>query len=139
MNSLRFLTAALLAAGMLTAAHAQGIRPEVAKPLQAASDLLKAGKAKEALAKAREADAMGGKTPSEQLVIDRMKGAAAQRVGDTATTIAAFESVYGRGVAAPSRRRWPSRSRLPIRSRKTGRRPASGPTRPRRPAATAPR
>ena len=100
MKSLRVLIAALLAAGVLTAAHAQGIRPDVAKPLQAASDLLKAGKAKEAMVKVREADAAGGKTPSEQLVIDRMKGAAAQRVGDTATTIAAFESVYERG--APS-------------------------------------
>jgi tetratricopeptide (TPR) repeat protein len=100
MKSLRFLTAALLAAGLLNGAQAQGIRPEVAKPLQAASDLLKAGKAKEALAKAREADAMGGKTANEQLVIDRRKGAAAQRVGDTATTIAAFESVYGRASGA---------------------------------------
>jgi len=101
MKSLRLLTTAtLLAAGMLTAAHAQGIRPEVAKPLQAASDFLKAGKAKEALAKAREADAVGGKTASEQLVIDRMKGAAAQRTGDTATAIAAFESVYGRSSGA---------------------------------------
>jgi hypothetical protein len=101
MKSFRVLTATLLAAGLLTAAQAQqGIRPEVAKPLQAASDLLKAGKAKEALAKAREADAVGGKTAGEQLVIDRMKGAAAQRVGDTATTIAAFESVYERGGAS---------------------------------------
>jgi hypothetical protein len=97
MKSLRVLTVALLAAGLFMAAHAQGIRPEVAKPLQAASDLLKAGKAKEALVKVREADAVGGKTPSEQLVIDRMKGAAAQRIGDTATTISAFESVYERG------------------------------------------
>jgi tetratricopeptide (TPR) repeat protein len=100
MKSLRVLTATLLAAGLLNAAHAQGIRPDVAKPLQAASDLLKAGKAKEALVKVREADAVGGKTASEQLVIDRMKGAAAQRVGDTATTIAAFESVYERGAGS---------------------------------------
>jgi hypothetical protein len=101
MKSLRVLTAALLAAGAFTAAQAQqGIRPEVGKPLQAASDLLKAGKAREALAKAREADAVGGKTANEQLVIDRMKGAAAQRAGDTATTIAAFESVYERGSGA---------------------------------------
>jgi tetratricopeptide (TPR) repeat protein len=100
MKSLRVLTVALLAAGLFMAAHAQGIRPEVAKPLQAASDLLKAGKAKEALVKVREADAVGGKTPSEQLVIDRMKGAAAQRVGDTATTISAFESVYERGAGS---------------------------------------
>jgi hypothetical protein len=94
---LRVLTtalAALVAAVSMSAAQAQGIRPEVGKPLQAASELLKAGKAREALAEARKADAIGGKTAAEQLVIDRMKGAAAQRAGDNATAIAAFESVY---------------------------------------------
>lgn len=96
MKPLRALTAALLAAGVLTAAQAQGIRPEVGKPLQQASEALKAGKAREALAKANEANAVGGKTPAEQLMIDRMRGAAAQRAGDNATAIAAFESVYGR-------------------------------------------
>jgi hypothetical protein len=100
MKPLRLVTATLLAAAVLATAHAQGIRPEVARPLQAAGDLLKAGKAREALAKAREADAVGGKTAAEQLVIDRMKGAAAQRAGDTATTIAAFESVYERSSGA---------------------------------------
>jgi hypothetical protein len=96
MKPLRLVAASLLAAAVLATAHAQGIRPEVARPLQAAGDLLKAGKAREALAKAREADAVGGKTAAEQLVIDRMKGAAAQRAGDTAATIAAFDSVYER-------------------------------------------
>jgi hypothetical protein len=78
-------------------AHAQGVRPEVGKPLQQAADLLKAGKAKEALAKAREADGVPGKTPAEQLTIDRMKGAAAQRAGDTATAIQAFEAMFNSG------------------------------------------
>jgi hypothetical protein len=91
---LRVLATALLAAVSMSAAQAQGIRPEVGKPLQAASELLKAGKAREALAEARKADAVGGKTAAEQLVIDRMKGAAAQRAGDNATAIAAFESIY---------------------------------------------
>jgi hypothetical protein len=100
MKSLRVLTATLLAAGLLTSAQAQGLRPEVGKPLQAASDLLKAGKAREALSKANEANAAGGKTPAEQLLIDRMRGAAAQRAGDSATAIAAFESVYGRTTGA---------------------------------------
>ena len=81
----------------IAAAHAQGVRPEVGKPLQQASDLLKAGKAKEALAKVREADAVSGKTPAEQLMIDRMKGAAAQRAGDNATAIQAFEAVFNSG------------------------------------------
>ncbi len=94
MNALRVLTATLLAAGVLSTAQAQGVRPEVAKPLQAASELLKAGKAREALAKAREADAVGGKTGAEQLMIDRMKGAAAQRAGDNGAAIAAFESAF---------------------------------------------
>jgi tetratricopeptide (TPR) repeat protein len=43
---------------------------------------------------------VGGKTAAEQLTIDRMKGAAAQRAGDTTTAIAAFESVYERGSGA---------------------------------------
>ncbi len=96
MKSLRVLAAALLAAGLLTTAQAQGLRPEVGKPLQQASDLLKAGKAREALAKAREADKVAGKTAAEELVIDRMIGAAAQRAGDTAAAMTAFESVYNR-------------------------------------------
>ena len=101
MKSIRVLTAtlltALLAAGPMGTALAQGIRPEVGKPLQQASDLLKAGKAREALAKAREADAASGKNPTEQVLIDRMKGAAAQRTGDTGTAIAAFESAMASG------------------------------------------
>jgi hypothetical protein len=100
MKTLRALTLTLLAAGVLSAAQAQGIRPEVGKPLQQASELLKSGKAREALAKVREADAVGGKNPAEQLMIDRMKGAAAQRAGDNATTISAFEAVYGSGRLA---------------------------------------
>jgi len=97
MKFIRVLTTALLAAGLLGTACAQGVRPEVGKPLQQASDLLKAGKAREALAKAREADAIGGKNPAEQLMIDRMKGAAAQRAGESGTAIAAFESAMASG------------------------------------------
>jgi hypothetical protein len=94
-TTFRTLAATALAAGIVSTAQAQ-VRPEVGKPLQQASELLKAGKAKEALAKVREADAIPGKTGAEQTTIDRMKGAAAQRAGDTATAIAAFESVYNR-------------------------------------------
>ena len=97
MKSIRLLTTALLAAGLLSTASAQGIRAEVGKPLQQAGELLKAGKAREALVKAREADAVAGKTPAEQLMIDRMKGAAAQRAGDNTAAIAAFESAMASG------------------------------------------
>ena len=79
MKSLPHWIAALAVCACVVAAQAQAVRPEVGKPLQAAADLLKAGKARDALAKAREADAAPGKTAAEQLLIDRMKGAAAQR------------------------------------------------------------
>ncbi len=97
MKTIRVLTATLIAAGLVGAATAQSIRPEVGRPLQQASELLKAGKAREALAKAREADRVSGKNASEQLMVDRMTGAAAQRAGDNAAAIAAFESVMGSG------------------------------------------
>jgi hypothetical protein len=97
MHPFRATLAAVLAASVMTLAHAQALRPEVAKPLAAAGDLLKAGKAKEALAKVREADAVGGKNGNEQYMVDRMRGAAAQRAGDLGTAIRSFESVYTGG------------------------------------------
>jgi tetratricopeptide (TPR) repeat protein len=100
MKRLRALTLAVLAAGTLGTAMAQGVRAEVGRPLQQASELLKAGKAKDALAKVREADAVGGKTAAEQLTIDRMKAAAAQRAGDMGTAIAALESIHGKTSGA---------------------------------------
>lgn len=86
------VTALVLGAG--GHAMAQALRPEVGKPLQQARDLLRAGKAKEALARVHEADAAGNKTAAEQLMIERMRGAAAQRAGDAATAIRSFEAVF---------------------------------------------
>jgi hypothetical protein len=96
MKLLRALTLTTLAAACIASANAQTVRAEIGKPLQQAGEYLKAGKAKEALAKVREADAVGGKSSSEQLLIDRMKAAAAQRAGDLATTIAALEGIAGK-------------------------------------------
>ena len=95
-KTLLTLAAAAALAVTVGTAQAQSLRPEVGRPLQAASDLLKAGKSREALAKVREAEAAGGKTAAESLMIDRMKAAAAQRAGDTGTTIQALESLYGK-------------------------------------------
>ncbi|MCW5659333.1 MAG: hypothetical protein KIT60_16635 [Burkholderiaceae bacterium] len=97
MKTLHHLIAAVGLLMALAGAQAQTVRPEVGKPLQQAADLLKAGKGREALAKAREADAVSGKTAAEQLLIDRMKGAAAQRAGDSAAAIQAFESLFNSG------------------------------------------
>ncbi len=99
MMKLRSLALALAAAGVLSIAQAQ-VRPEIGKPLQQAGEYLKAGKGKEALAKVREADAVGGKTAAEQLTIDRMKAAAAQRAGDYGTAVQALEAVFNKTSGA---------------------------------------
>jgi len=82
-------------------AHAQSeaMRAEVGKPLQQAAELLKANRAKDALAKVREADAVPNRSPAEQLMIERMRGAAAARAGETQTAIKAYESVLASGKA----------------------------------------
>ena len=97
---IRFLVVIALATGGHVA-YAQ-LRPEVGKPLQQASDYLKAGRAKEALAKVREADAVANKTPAEQLTIDRMRGAAAARAGEPQTAIKSFEAAMASGKLSPA-------------------------------------
>jgi len=74
--------------------HADGVRAEIGNPLKQAGDLIRAGKGKEALAKVREADGVSGKTPAEQLMIDRMRAAAAQRAGDHAEAVRALEAIH---------------------------------------------
>jgi tetratricopeptide (TPR) repeat protein len=84
----------------LGTAHAQGLRAEIGRPLQQAADYIKAGKGTEALAKVREAEAVPNRTPGEQLMLDRMKAAAAQRAGDMATAVQALEAVHPRTSGA---------------------------------------
>jgi hypothetical protein len=101
MKTLRAHTLATVAALVLLSASAFNpamaqLRPEVGKPLQQAGDLLRAGKAREALGKVREAEAVGERTGAEQLTIDRMKAAAAQRAGENGVAIQALESMYGK-------------------------------------------
>jgi hypothetical protein len=100
MKKLRSLTLALMAAAALATAHGQALRPEIGKPLQQASDYLRQNKAREALGKVREAEAVANRTPAEQLMIDRMKAAAAQRAGDNATAVQALEALAARASGA---------------------------------------
>ncbi|MEI8264624.1 MAG: hypothetical protein WCI59_02640 [Betaproteobacteria bacterium] len=88
------LLLALVAAFAIGSSHAQGLRPEIGKPLQQAAEYIKSGKGREALAKVREAEAVPNRTPAEQLMVDRMKAAAAQRAGDMATAVQALEAVH---------------------------------------------
>ncbi|MBX3637090.1 MAG: hypothetical protein KF683_17115 [Rubrivivax sp.] len=102
MKTMRSLTLALVAAAVFGIASAQGVRPEVGRPLQQAAELLKAGKAREALTKVREAEGASGITANERLTIDRMKAAAAQRAGDFNTAIQALEAIHPRTSGAES-------------------------------------
>ena len=85
---------AAISFGVSTHAVAQGVRAEIGRPLQQAAELIKAGKGREALAKVREAEAVEGKSGAEQLTIDRMKAAAAQRAGEHAVAVQALEAVH---------------------------------------------
>ena len=90
LSALALVTSLLFAPG-----HPQAqVRPEIGKPLQEASSLLKANRAKDALAKLRDADAVPNKTPAEQLTIERMRAAVASRAGETVTAIKANEAVF---------------------------------------------
>ena len=69
-----------------SAAQAQEqVRAEVGKPLQAARDLIKQQKYKEALAKLKEVEAVPNRTAYENLLIEQMRASAAMQAGDLAT------------------------------------------------------
>ena len=74
--------------------------------MQAAQDLIKAGKYKEALAKVRDADGVGGKSANESLLVERMRIAAASGAGDVETAARSFEAINASGkVPADARLR----------------------------------
>lgn len=82
----------------LAGAQAQeSLRPEVGKPLQAAQELIKGGKFREALGKVRDADAAGARTPYETYMIERMRLAAASGAGDIDVAGKSYEAIAGSG------------------------------------------
>lgn len=91
-------TAATPLIGLTSLAHAADtVRAEVGKPLLEAQKMASSGRNKEALAKLREADNIGGKTPFESYQIERVRASAAAGAGDNATAIKAFEAVINSG------------------------------------------
>lgn len=77
----------LLGAGAAFAQKAEGVRPEVGKPLQAAQALIKQRKGREAMHEIAKAEAVPNRTPYENQVIAQMKAAAASSAGDPDATI----------------------------------------------------
>ena len=90
------IAAAAFATLLLCAQAQDAVRPEVGKPLQAAQELIKAGKYKEALVKVRDADAISGKTANENYLVERMRIAAASGAGDVETAAKSFEAISAR-------------------------------------------
>ncbi len=84
----------------VTAHAADTLRPEVAKPLNAAQDLYRARKYQEALTKIDQAAAVPGKTPYESTMIEEMRGAAAAAAGNNAVAAQAYETLLSSGRLA---------------------------------------
>jgi hypothetical protein len=99
----------LLAAGfpapIAVAQEGQTVRPEIGKHLQAAVELLKGKKGKEALAKAREAQAVPDKTPYESYLATRVYAQAAAAAGEAAGAAQAFEIAAASPSAPDAERR----------------------------------
>jgi hypothetical protein len=94
--------AAVPMVGLSSIAHAEAVRAEVGKPLQEAQKLASAGKYKEALAKLKEADAVGGKSDLEKFQIEYTRGSAATAAGENDTAARAFEYVLASPKLAPA-------------------------------------
>jgi len=96
-QAVKLVLAASLALGVVAAGAQEGLRPDVGKPLQAAQDLIKAQKYKEALAKVRDAEAVPNRTANETFLIERMRIAAASGAGDAETAAKSFEVLKATG------------------------------------------
>jgi tetratricopeptide (TPR) repeat protein len=85
----------------IAAEQKQTARPQIGEPVQAADQLLKQKKYKEALEKLRTADAVPDKTPYENYVIEGTRAAIALNSGDYATAEKALEAVLATGILSP--------------------------------------
>jgi tetratricopeptide (TPR) repeat protein len=99
MKTLRLLAAALLSAGLLNIAVAQQVSAGAAKPLKEASDLLHAGKAKEALAKLNGVTTAGS---NDVYMVARLKAAAYQKMGDNVSAAQQLEGAFNTGKVPSS-------------------------------------
>ncbi|MTW31896.1 tetratricopeptide repeat protein [Pseudoduganella danionis] len=102
MAAIGFTAAAPLAGLSSVAYAAEAVRAEIGKPLQEAQKLAAAGKNKEALAKLKETDAVGGKSPNEIYMIERTRASAAAAAGDNDAAAKAFETVINSGKLSPA-------------------------------------
>ena len=83
--------------GLSTAYAADTLRPEIGRPLQAAQQMMKSGRAKDALSELRKLDNVSGKTSNESYLIERVRAAAASSAGDYDTAARSFETLIASG------------------------------------------
>lgn len=77
-------------------------RESVGKPVQAAQQLIKEKKLKEALAKLQQADNVADKTSYERYIIAETRTVAAIDLGDDAMAVKSLEAVLATGILAPA-------------------------------------
>ena len=94
MKTTRLLAALLLAAGLAQVQVAHAVSAAVAKPLKEASELVRAGKAKEALAKL---NGVTGSGPEDTYMIARIRGAAYQSMSDNGQAAQQLEAAFATG------------------------------------------
>jgi len=78
------------------------IRSELAKPLQAAQELIKGKKFRDALDKLHEADGITGKSAYENLVTEQLRLVASTSAGDGPVAAKAYEALVASGKLNPS-------------------------------------
>ena len=101
-SSSRYLRAGAVAVvvacgGLFPAASSaqEGLRPEIGRPLQAAEEMIKRGRYREALAKVHDAEAAGARNANETYLIERMRLAAASGAGDAEAAARSFDALSG--------------------------------------------
>ena len=85
-----------------TATAQEQVRAEVGKPLQAARDLIKAQKSREALAKLREVEAVPNRTAYENYLLEQMRASAAMQAGDLAQAAKSTQALISSGRLSAS-------------------------------------
>lgn len=78
-------------------AQAETVRAEVGKVLQAARDLIKQSRHKEALAKLREIEAIGNRTAYENYITEQMRASAALPAGDNDQALRSMQFMIDSG------------------------------------------
>jgi hypothetical protein len=92
------------AAPASAASAANAVRPEFATPFNAAQTAMKAGQGNEALAKLKEAEAIGNLSPYEAYLVTRVRGPAAYAAGDMVTAERDFEASLASPLLPPEDR-----------------------------------